>query len=134
MRKNPTRALMLPALAAAFMVAAPNGVDAQVADPPPPDHEELVQFTEAFLEVTEIRQEMEVEVAQAETPEEANALQQQANDEMVATLEEHGLTTERYSEIVTLINQDEEVRAEFEELLEELSNGRLDGGPNLLLE
>lgn len=128
MRKHTTRALTLPALALAFLVTAPLGADAQVADPPIPDQEELVQFTEAFLEVTELRQEMEVEVAQAETPEEANALQQQANDEMVGTLEEHGLTTERYSEIVTLINQDESVRNEFEELLEELSGDGVGGG------
>jgi hypothetical protein len=128
MRKLTTRALTLPALALAFVVTAPLDADAQVADPPIPDQEELVQFTEAFLEVMEIRQELEVEVAQAETPEEANALQQRANDEMVATLEEHGLTTERYSEIVTLINQDESVRNEFEQLLEERSGNGAEGG------
>jgi hypothetical protein len=119
MRKRMTRRMTLPALALALVVAAPTGAEAQAADTP--DQEELVQFTEAFLEVTEIRQDMEAQVAQVQSPEEANALQQQANDQMVAVLDEHGLTTERYSEIVNLINQDEEVRNEFEELLVELS-------------
>jgi len=125
MRERMTRLMTLPALALALVMAAPAGVEAQMADTP--DQEELVQFTEAFLEVTDIRQDMEAQVAQVQSPEEANALQQQANDQMVAVLDEHGLTTERYSEIVNLINQDEEVRNEFEELLVELSGDGLGG-------
>ncbi|TVR53647.1 MAG: DUF4168 domain-containing protein [Gemmatimonadales bacterium] len=125
MRERMTRLMTLPALALAMAIAAPAGVEAQMADTP--DQEELVQFTEAFLEVTDIRQDMEAQVAQVQSPEEANALQQQANDQMVAVLDEHGLTTERYSEIVNLINQDEEVRNEFEELLVELTGDGLGG-------
>jgi len=125
MRKRMTRLMTLPALALALALAAPTGAEAQAADTP--DHEELVQFTEAFLEVTEIRQDMEAQVAQAQSPEEANALQQEANDQMVAALDDHGMTTERYSEIVNLINQDEAVRDDFEELLVELSGDGLGG-------
>jgi hypothetical protein len=125
MRKRMTRLMTLPALALALALAGPTDAEAQVADTP--DQEELVQFTEAFLEVTEIRQDMEAQVAQAQSPEEANALQQEANDQMVAALDDHGMTTERYSEIVNLINQDEAVRNDFEELLVELSGDGLGG-------
>ncbi|MEX2466557.1 MAG: DUF4168 domain-containing protein [Gemmatimonadota bacterium] len=111
---------MALALALAMM---PAQVTAQAA-PDVPDDQELEAFTEAYFEISQVRDQMSPELAAAETAEEANQLQQQANDRMMGILENHGMSVERYSEITTLLNADEELRAEFEALYSELT-GRM---------
>jgi hypothetical protein len=105
---------------ALLLALVPAQVTAQAA-PETPDSEELETFTEAYFEISQVRDQMSPELAAAETAEEANQLQQQANDMMMGILEDHGLTVERYSAITTILNTDEELRAEFEALYAELS-------------
>jgi len=102
-----------------LMAIMPAQVTAQAA-PAAPDRAELETFTEAYHEISQVRDEMSPALTTAETAEEANALQQQANDQMMDILEEHGLTVERYSAITQILNQDEELRAEFEAMYAEI--------------
>lgn len=126
------RTMLTSSLTAAFVLLAGMGsVDAQVPTeqqemPEPPEREELVTFTEAYIDVTVVQTELGEEVAQAESPEEANELQQEANEEILGILEEHELEAERYREITMVLNADEELRADFEEIYIELTEG---GGP-----
>lgn len=105
---------------ALLMALMPAQVTAQAA-PETPDRAELETFTEAYHEISQVRDEMSPALATAETAEEANALQQEANDQMMSILEGHGLTVERYSAITQILNQDEELRAEFEAIYEEIT-------------
>lgn len=128
------RTKLTSVLTAAFVLLAAVGhAEAQVPQPQeelpdPPDREELVTFTEAYVDVEEVQLELSEEVAQAETPEEANALQEEANEEILGILEEKELEVERYREITMVLNADEELRAEFQEIYLELTEG---GGGDL---
>jgi hypothetical protein len=88
--------------------------------PDPPDREELVEFTKAYLEVMEVREEMEERMMGAATQEEAQQIQMEANQKMVAVIEEKEFTPQRYTEITNILNADEELREEFEQIYLEL--------------
>ncbi len=96
-------------------------VPAQITAQEAPDRAELETFAEAYVEIGEVRAEMSPALAAAETAEEANALQEQANDRMMSILEENDMTVDRYSAITNILNSDEELRAEFEEIYAELT-------------
>jgi hypothetical protein len=115
------------ALTVLAMLVLPMGVDAQVQEqdaPDRPDREELTEFVEAYIDVQEIQMEMEQALATVQDPEEANQIQQQANEAMADAIEDNDLTVERYSEIVMVLNTDEELREEFAELYEEILEDR----------
>lgn len=104
---------------ALLMTMIPADITAQEV----PDREELETFTEAYVEIGELRAEMSSALEAAESAEEANALQQQANEQMMAVLEEKDMTVERYGTITTILNSNEELRADFEEIYIELTDG-----------
>jgi hypothetical protein len=99
-------------------LAAPHAGAQEMPDPP--DREELVEFTKAYLEVMEVREEMEERMMGAATQEEAQQIQMEANQKMVAVIEEHEFTPQRYTEITNILNADEELREEFEQIYREL--------------
>lgn len=120
------------ALTALAVLVLPLGANAQIETqetPTAPDRDELIDFANAYIDVQEIQNEMEQALATVQDPEEANRLQQAANEEMAEAVEEHELSVERYSEIVIALNTDEELRDRFtevyHELLEERDGGRL---------
>jgi hypothetical protein len=109
------------------LLILPMGVDAQTPQqgtPDEPDREELTEFVKAMIDVNEIQEEMEQALAGVDNPEQANQIQQQANAEMVAVLEEHDMTPERYSEIAMLLNVDPELNEQFQEIHEEILEER----------
>lgn len=119
------RHLPLVAVAtAALLVGAPADSAAQ-QQTATPDREELVTFTEAFVEIAEVRDEMTPAIAQAESQQEAAELQSTANERMIEILDEHELDPQRYNTITQLINNDPEVRADFEAILDEITGARL---------
>lgn len=119
------RRLPLVAVAtAALLIRAPADSAAQ-QQTATPDREELVTFTEAFVEIAEVRDEMTPAIAQAESQEEAADLQSTANERMIEILDEHELDPQRYNTITQLINNDPEVRADFEAILDEITGARL---------
>lgn len=130
------RAFSTAALVALAALLVPLGADAQAQQqeqepPPEPDTEELTRFAHGLIDVTEIQQNMEEELADVQDADEANAIQQEANDEMVEALDEYDLTPERYSEIAMLLNTDEELNEEFEEIHEEILEERDGAGAAL---
>ena len=120
------------ALAAAVaLVGLPVQAQAQ-AQPQQPQQEvpeipqdELETFAQAYLAIAEVRQDYEAQLQQANDPEVANQLQQEANQEMTAVLQDHGMEVQQYTRITQVLNVDEEQRAEFETILQELEGGGL---------
>jgi hypothetical protein len=115
------------ALTALAVLVLPLGAEAQIETqeaPTAPDREELMDFAKAYIDVQEIQHEMEQALATAQDPEEANRIQQAANEQMAEAVEDHDLSVERYSEIVIALNTDEELREEFTEVYYELLEER----------
>lgn len=122
MRKAINHLVAFATLSLLALVAAPQLEAQQAGDPP--DSEELVTFTKTYIEVMDVRAEMEAEVAQATSQEEAQQIQEQANQEMAAIIHDHDLTPERYGEITAALNADEELLQEFQEIYTELLEER----------
>jgi hypothetical protein len=115
------------ALTALAVLVLPLGAEAQIETqeaPTPPDREELTDFAKAYIDVQEIQNEMEQALATVQDPEEANRIQQAANEQMAVAVEDHDLSVERYSEIVIALNTDEELRERFTEVYYELLEER----------
>jgi hypothetical protein len=125
------KALSVAAVLALALMLLPGGVDAQVQQQldeiTPPDQEELTRFAHGLIEITEIEQEMQQELAGVQDVEEATQIQQAANEEMVAALDDHDLTPERYSEIAQLLEADEELQVQFQQVYHEALEERGDG-------
>jgi hypothetical protein len=124
----------LPVLAAAaglaFVLATP--LQAQEPVPPPAapdapvqlDDETLTAFAEAYLDVGEINQRMEMRLAGVQDPQEAMQIQESAQQEMVEAVEAQGLSAEEYQQIAHVINEDEEVRERFAVIFQQVQEGR----------
>ncbi|MEX2531966.1 MAG: DUF4168 domain-containing protein [Gemmatimonadota bacterium] len=126
------KALSVAAVLALALFVMPGAVDAQVGqqqldDITPPEQEELTRFAHGLIDITGIEQEMQQELAGVQDVEEATQIQQAANQEMVAALDDYGLTPERYSEIAQLLEADEELQVEFQEVYHEAMEERGDG-------
>jgi len=124
-------------LVAGVGFASATGVAAQEpvpADPVPQEPVEVeihehpqIEITEELMErfvvvyptVMEIAQEAQVELATVETPEDAQAIQASAQERIAAILAESDVTVEEYEAVVARLNEDEELRLEFEQMLEE---------------
>ena len=126
------KTLSVAAVMALALLVLPGAVDAQVEQQQldeitPPDQEELTRFAHGLIEITEIEQEMQQELAGVQDVEEATQIQQAANQEMVAALEDHDLSPERYSEIAQLLETDEELQVQFQQVYHEALEERGDG-------
>ncbi|MFW6192550.1 MAG: DUF4168 domain-containing protein [Gemmatimonadota bacterium] len=119
------------ALAGAVLLSAPGTAQEQQQAPPQQETEvsddELETFAEVHIDVQDIREEMNRTVQESEDPEEAQAAQQEANQEMVSVIEDHDMTPERYTQISQAINQDPELQEELQKLVEEIEEER-EGG------
>ncbi len=118
-------------LLALFATAVPAQLDAQDAEnrgrqvmpeAPPIEDGEMETFAEVYLVVAEIRADLQAEVDDTSTPQEAQQLQQAAQMEMREALSESPLTIERYTQIGQILNVDPEQRAEFQALLEAMQD------------
>lgn len=133
--KRPTLRTIVLALAligVPGLVLAPDAA-AQQQRPEQPQQQievsddELESFAKAYLAIQEVRQRVETQMQEAESPQEAQQLQQQGNAEMVQIVEDHDLEVQRYSQIGTALNQDPELSQRFRAIMEEL---REEGGPS----
>jgi hypothetical protein len=79
--------------------------------------EVLERFVEVYPEVMGIAQAAQTELATAESPEAAQRIQEQAQQQIAATLEEAEFSMAEYEAVVAVLNEDEELRAEFEAML-----------------
>ena len=73
---------------------------------------EISRFKEVFDEISIIRQAYADELQNAEDPNKARELQQQAQSEMVEVVEDSNLTVQEYNRIASAIQQDPELRSE----------------------
>lgn len=110
-------------LAAGVGLASATAVSAQ--EPVVPDAEPievtpelLERFVEVYPAVMGAAQSAQAAMATVETPEEAQRIQSQAQQQITELLTEADLSVQEYEAVVARLNQDEELRAEFEQLLE----------------
>lgn len=122
MIKRIAKGALLASLLGLFAVA---DLSAQQNPTSPPQQVELTdkvlkEFAVAYLELDEVRQEMELELQLVQSAEKAQEIQHEANTKMLAILDEHGFLQEDYAMIVGALNADEEARDRFAAILEEL--------------
>lgn len=121
---------VLTAIAAAGMLALGAPTDA-TAQQPIPQEQEAIEVTDELLDrfvavypaVVEVAQAAQVELASAETAEEAQAIQADAQTRVTGVLEEGDMTVEEYEAVVTRLNDDPELMAEIQQRLEEEQQG-----------
>lgn len=78
----------------------------------------LEKFADAMSEVRSISNKYAEEFQSAEDAEQAQAIQQKAQQEMVEAVNDSGLSPEEYNTIVQRVQQDEELRARLETFTE----------------
>lgn len=104
------------ALALVAVPAVAQGVQQQQREvPPPPDlsDERLDVVAEAFLEVSELQRDLQQRLENAATPEEAQKLQAEANDEILAALDDHGVPVEEYTDVMNATQNHTSFRERF---------------------
>ncbi len=104
----------------------------QPTPPPPPSQQQQQQvqvsdsdikkFAEIYLEVEEARNELSDEMNNAANQEEAQEIQARMQQEIVATIADHGWSVSRYNQVATAISNDPELRSEALDLINELSS------------
>lgn len=128
------RATRTTALAAAFglaagMAAAPvmaQEYGQQQQQPPQAqavqvDEAKINQFVDALAEISTIRQTVAAELESAEDMEEAQKVQQDAQQRMVEAVESAGLSVEEYNHIASLMGSDPELAERINSELEKRS-------------
>jgi hypothetical protein len=117
--------LTLPAAAlAAFAFAAPAPAAAQATSEPPVlsgqdlSQAQLESFVAAATRVSEITEQLQVEAQGVEDEAELAELQAQANQEMMAAVEEEGLTVDEYNMIFQVAQVDPEINAALLEMMQ----------------
>lgn len=78
----------------------------------------LEKFADAMSEVRSISNKYAEEFQSAEDAEQAQSIQQKAQQEMVEAVNDSGLSPEEYNTIVQRVQQDEELRARLETFTE----------------
>ncbi|KPP99896.1 DUF4168 domain-containing protein [Marinobacter sp. HL-58] len=79
--------------------------------------EELKQFVEAQEGINEIRDKYMEKIEAADSQQEAQELQMEANDEMVTVIEDAGMDIPTYNSIATAYNSEPEVRDRIDALM-----------------
>lgn len=80
--------------------------------------EELETVAAAFLDVNDLQSEYQARLGQAATQEEAQAIQQEANEEILAVLDDHGVSVEDYSAVVNATQENTAFRERFTQALD----------------
>ncbi len=83
------------------------------------DQRELEQFADAYVKVGEIHTEYSQRLQEVESTDEAQSLQQEANDEMVQAIQDTGLEVQDYSAIAAALERDPQMREQVVGMIEE---------------
>lgn len=81
--------------------------------------EELDRYATAYLQIAQVRQQMQQDMQNASSQEERQSVRESANQEMSSILEEHGISVQRYREITNILNSDQQQRQEFTSLVQQ---------------
>ena len=118
---------MAAALAAAPALAQQEGYERspqqqqQQGQPAEVSEAKLDKFVDALAEIRTIQQEVSVELEAASDTQEAQELQQQAQQKMIEAVQEAGLSVEEYNQIASLMNSDPEIQERIHSKLEQRS-------------
>lgn len=82
--------------------------------------DELQKAGKAYVSIMDIREEIQQELTDATDPNEAQKIQMKANEEILKKIEQHGLEVDRYNEIISEAQRNEEVRTELLEIINEI--------------
>lgn len=122
MRMNKLRTRAASALLALSVLGGAGAAMAQTADAPavaiaPVSDAEATKFVAANKKVTEVANQMTIELQGAKSEDEAAAVQAKAEKQIVAAIQKEGITPTRYTEIIRLAETDEatlaKLRAKF---------------------
>lgn len=81
--------------------------------------ETLEQFADAYVAVGDVHSEYSERLQEAEGTDDAQSVQQEANDRMVEAIEEQGLEVQEYSEIAAALERDPDLRERVVGMIEE---------------
>ncbi|MEX1032251.1 MAG: DUF4168 domain-containing protein [Cellvibrionaceae bacterium] len=76
----------------------------------PVDDQTVEQFAAAYSSVQSIQEEFTERLQEADDREQAQSLQQEAQQQMLSTVEENGLSVQQYNEMIARMDQDPELR------------------------
>jgi len=122
---------MAPLLA---MAQTPQPSQPQTTPPPPPapapspeaqrvKEADLTKFARIYVDVQQTREEMSVEMSQAQTQEEAREVQLKMQEEIEQTIQDHGWTVDKYNQTATMINANPDQRDEVLDMVSSLRQG-----------
>jgi hypothetical protein len=98
--------------------AAPQGNAASQTDTgPAPSDTELKNFAGAVVDVQNIKNSLQPQLASAKTPDDRTKLKQSAEQKMEAAVESHQLSPKRYVQIANLVQTDSSVRAKVQQFM-----------------
>lgn len=83
------------------------------------DQQTLEAAAKAYLDIQEIRDEFLPQIEGATDQNQAQQLQQQANQRMVAAIEQNDLELDEYNEIIQAVTQNDQLRSQFLALVEQ---------------
>ncbi|MEX2124069.1 MAG: DUF4168 domain-containing protein [Woeseia sp.] len=124
--------LLLLALCASSVTAGISLAQAQEPAPPPEAAEQkttevsdadMQKFAEIYVDVETTRVQLTEEMSAAEAPVEAEEAQLRLQQELVATIEGHGWSLDRYNKVATAISNDPAKRDKTVELINRIVSG-----------
>lgn len=120
---NLRNSIKLLALSTALVFgAAAMAQDYQAQQPPVEavevNDQQLQQFANAQIEISEIQQDFSSRLQEIEDPEKAHELQMEANEEMTAAVEDAGLDVQSFNQIAMAIQNDPELQQRLTDMLQ----------------
>ena len=71
---------------------------------------ELREFASIYVDVESTRNELSAKLSQVESQEEAQKVQLEMRDAIIAKIEDHGWTLEKYNQVAQAISNDDQLR------------------------
>ena len=94
-----------------------NAPASQTDTGPAPTDTELKNFAGAVVDVQNIKNSLQPELASAKTPDDRTKLKDSAEQKMEAVVESHQLSPKRYVQIANLVQTDSSVRAKVQKFM-----------------
>jgi hypothetical protein len=120
-------ALLAALLLAPFLAVASSESQAQLLDPPTNDSE-LSRFVDAFINLVGLRHGTMIRLHEEADPEKQNEIKSEALNAMTSTVEQHGLTVDRYNDIATALQNDSELQDRVGTLLQQMAEASPSAG------
>jgi hypothetical protein len=83
------------------------------------DPQTLDRFVDAFVAVQQIREDFAARLQDVDSEAEAQAMQQEAQEEMISAVEENGLNVEQYNQVAMALQSDPAMMQRVQQMAEE---------------